>query len=329
MTPEDFSLLNNYQRGFPLVPEPFRLIADELGLREERVLAALSRLTLSGAISRIGAVFRPGTIGASTLAAMAVPRSRLSAVADLVSVHAGVNHNYEREHALNLWFVAAAPDAARLARLLDMIRRECEIEVLALPLLEEYFIDLGFDLAGRGKPPESHRCQVSAPLDLDAADRRLVAALQEGLSIARRPYRELGSKCRLEEQQVLKRIAAWQEGGAIRRFGVVVRHRELGYRANAMVVWDVPENQASAMGERLAREQDVNLCYRRARCGSQWPYNLYCMIHGRERDAVRDRIDVIAESIGLGRFPREILFSRRRFKQTGARHAEAAESVHE
>jgi len=139
-------LLNDYQHDFPLSPTPYADIARELGVGEQAVLEALARLQETGALSRVGAVLRPNTVGVSTLAAMAVPPERLESVAELVNGYAEVNHNYEREHRLNLWFVATAPEATRLQSVLDDIGARSGIEVLAFPLLEDYHIDLGFDL---------------------------------------------------------------------------------------------------------------------------------------------------------------------------------------
>ncbi|HCU54783.1 MAG TPA: AsnC family protein [Gammaproteobacteria bacterium] len=139
-------LLNDYQHGFPLSPAPYADIARELEVSESAVLEALARLQETGALSRVGAVLRPNTVGVSTLAAMAVPPERLESVAELVNGYAEVNHNYEREHRLNLWFVATAAEATRLQSVLDEIGARSGIEVLAFPLLEDYHIDLGFEL---------------------------------------------------------------------------------------------------------------------------------------------------------------------------------------
>lgn len=139
-------LLNDWQREFPLSPAPYADIAQELGVTEAEVLDALARLKSAGAVSRVGAVIRPNTIGVSTLAAMCVPPERLEAVANLVNGHAEVNHNYEREHRLNLWFVVTAADAVDLQEVLDDIAARSGIEVLSFPLIENYHIDLGFDL---------------------------------------------------------------------------------------------------------------------------------------------------------------------------------------
>ena len=147
MTTEfDHRLLNDFQHEFPLTPTPYADIARELGVTEDEVIARLHKLKHAGAVSRVGAVVRPNTVGVSTLAAMAVPPDELEVVAALVSSYTEVNHNYEREHRLNLWFVATAPDAARLQAVLDDIAARTRHEVLSFPLVEDYHIDLGFDL---------------------------------------------------------------------------------------------------------------------------------------------------------------------------------------
>ena len=109
----DCRLIDEFQRDFPLEPEPFRAIAERLGLDESEVLASLIRLGETGVISRLGAVLRPNCAGASTLAAMAAPADKLEAIAEIVNAEPGVNHNYEREHAVNLWFVVTGANRAR------------------------------------------------------------------------------------------------------------------------------------------------------------------------------------------------------------------------
>lgn len=145
--PVDFRLLNGWQRDFPLVPRPYQAIAGALGISEADVMARLARLQTEGSLSRVGAVVRPNSIGASTLAAMAVPPDRLDEVAERVSARPEVNHNYEREHRLNLWFVVTAATPAHVQAVLRAIEAETGLPVLDLPLEREYHIDLGFDLA--------------------------------------------------------------------------------------------------------------------------------------------------------------------------------------
>ena len=139
-------LLNDFQQGIPLAPKPFAEIARQLGVYETTVIETFRKLQTEGVVSRIGAVFRPNRVGASTLAAMAVPAAELEAVAAVVNEFAEVNHNYEREHHYNLWFVVTADDDESLQQVLDDIERCCGYPLLDLPLENEFFIDLGFDL---------------------------------------------------------------------------------------------------------------------------------------------------------------------------------------
>ncbi len=142
----DRHLLNDFQRGLPLTPRPYAAMAERLGVSEDEVIEHLRALQASGAVSRVGAVIRPHSVGVSTLAAMAVPPERLDAVADMVSSYPEVNHNYEREHHYNLWFVVATEREQRLREVLAELESRTGLKILDLPLLEDFHIDLGFDL---------------------------------------------------------------------------------------------------------------------------------------------------------------------------------------
>lgn len=155
---------------------------------------------------------------------------------------------------------------------------------------------------------------------LSPLDRRLLAALEPGLAITARPYEALAAGAGTSEAEVIERLKGLQEEGTISRFGVVVRHRSLGYLANAMVVWDIPDEELQGAGRSLAALPFVTLCYRRPRRPPRWPYNLFCMIHGRDRDEVLEQIERAAAACRLTAFPRDVLFSRRGFKQRGARY---------
>jgi len=146
LTELDRRLLNDFQQDFPLSPAPYADMARNLGVTEAEVLARLEVLKSTGAVSRVGAVVRPNTVGVSTLAAMAVPPEKLETVAAVVNGYTEVNHNYERDHRLNLWFVATASDMARLHSVLDEITIRTGYEVLSFPLVEDYHIDLGFEM---------------------------------------------------------------------------------------------------------------------------------------------------------------------------------------
>jgi siroheme decarboxylase len=150
-------------------------------------------------------------------------------------------------------------------------------------------------------------------------DRDLLEALSAGLPLDPRPYAKLGESLGLSEEQVIGSLQGLISAGVIKRFGVIVRHRELGYRANAMAVWDVPDELAAEAGRRLAALDFVTLCYRRPRALPDWPYNLFCMIHGRSRFDVEGQVRQAAEAAAIEAVPQAILFSTACFKQRGAR----------
>ena len=314
----EMRLLNDFQHRFPLVHRPFRKIGEHLRISEDEVIGHLTHLSAAGAVSRVGPVFSPGCIGVSTLAALAVPEARLETLGQWISQLPEINHNYQREHGYNLWFVVTAPDAGRLDAVLAGIADHAACSMLTLPLLERFHIDLGFDLKGGGR---RHCSQGSSTrVQLTGAQKAIVAALQAGIPLKPEPFADVGARVRMKEDFVLEQLARWREQGVIKRFGVVVRHHELGYRENAMAVWDVPDDAASAIGKIAAQQPGVTLCYRRARQLPDWPYNFYCMVHGRRRDIVEAQVAALARNSGLADFPSQILFNGRRFKQYGARY---------
>lgn len=137
-------LIDEYQKGLPVCSRPYLAMAKRLNSCESDVVSALSRLKESGMLSRIGPVFNHKKAGASTLAAMAVPEDELAVVAERINAFEGVNHNYAREHTFNLWFVVTAPDQDQLQTALKAIELSCGYNVMSLPMVKSYFIDLGF-----------------------------------------------------------------------------------------------------------------------------------------------------------------------------------------
>ncbi|MGQ0522889.1 MAG: siroheme decarboxylase subunit beta [Betaproteobacteria bacterium] len=324
----ELELLDGFQRDFPLCSRPYAVVGEQLGMTEAQAIVALRRLQSRGWVSRIGATFVPGCIGAATLAAMRVPHERLEAVARLVNGYREVNHNYEREHEFNLWFVITAPTREQVQAVVRDIERRAHCgHVLDLPMIETYRVDLGFKLQSGNLVPREAAVpypSTPAPYALSPSQRDILTVLQDGLSFTARPFAELAGRCGMTEREALAGLEALVRERVIARFGVIVRHRPLGYRANAMVVWDVPNSEVQRAGAELARARSVTLAYRRQRFLSHWRYNLYCMIHGTDRGDVQARIAQLAEEARLEQCPSAVLFSRRCFKQRGARYVERA-----
>ena len=311
-------LLNEGQRGFPLSDRPFAQMGKALGATENEVIDTCVRLAERGAISRIGGVWAPGVGGAALLCALAVPPERLEAVAALVSAHPGVNHNYEREHHYNLWFVMTGQDDAAVRAAMQSLADATGLPALQLRMERAYRIDLGFDLRQRTAPVPMAAAPVRSAAPIAAADRPLAALLEAGVPLVPQPFDRWAEMLGRTPDDVLHTLQQWLDAGTLRRLGAIVRHHELGFDANAMTVFDVPDSEVDACGELLARESGVTLAYKRTRAAG-WPYNLYCMVHGRDRAAVLAVIERVTAQSGLAQFPRETLFSRQRFKQTGPR----------
>jgi DNA-binding Lrp family transcriptional regulator len=323
-------LLNRFQRGFPLVPRPFAAVARQLGTDEDWVLDTLDQLTAAAKVARVGAVFAPNTVGASTLAALSVPEDRLDAVAARVSAHPSVTHNYARAHEWNLWFVASAADPASLDCALAEIRAAADSRpVLDLRLEEEYHIDLGFNLEGGMRRVSCAPFRPSlGPVALSPQERQLVDALASGLPLVARPFAAIGLRIGMPENALITGLKDWTARGVLRRFGVIVRHGSLGFRSNAMAVWDVPDADVTERGTALARIPGVTLCYRRRRALPDWPYNLFCMVHGQTAEEVDAELRIAIDQCELGKYPAAVLPTLSHYKQRGPTHWRAAESTH-
>ncbi|SDS90510.1 hypothetical protein SAMN04490182_2718 [Pseudomonas cedrina] len=145
--------------------------------------------------------------------------------------------------------------------------------------------------------------------------------LERGLPRVARPYDNLAEQIGAHHDQVLQQMRQWDEQGLFRRVGLVLNHRALGFVANAMLVIDVPDALVDEVGMRLGRVAGINLCYQRPRRLPQWRYNLFCMVHGRERAAVTAHIQALLQQQQLSDLPHQLLFSTRAFKQCGGRFA--------
>jgi len=156
-------------------------------------------------------------------------------------------------------------------------------------------------------------------------DEALIEIISRGLPLVSRPYAAIAEQLDCSEREVMEGINRIMMRGDMKRFGIVVRHRKLGYRANGMVVWDIPDARVNETGHCIGQYSFVTLCYQRPRILPQWPYNLFSMIHGRDRSAVIKQVEFIVEQCGLHDIDHEILFSNRCFKQRGASYPRRCE----
>jgi DNA-binding Lrp family transcriptional regulator len=199
---------------------------------------------------------------------------------------------------------------------LERIRKNTGLMVLDLPLVRPFNIDLGFALDGRGGAVRS-RAEVDASV-IGPGDRQIMQALSTGLDIAARPFASLAARLGRPEAEVLERIGVLEAAGVLSRIGIIVRHRALGWRSNAMVVWQVAQEDVARAGLALASTPGITLCYQRRPAPGHWPYTLYAMIHARSRPEAMEVLERACTVAGLAGTPHQVLFSIRCFKQTGA-----------
>jgi DNA-binding Lrp family transcriptional regulator len=329
----DAELIDEFQSGIPVERRPFRAVGAALGVSESEALSRVERLRDGGIFRRFGAVLNPPVIGSSTLAAVQAPADRFSEIADVINSYQQVNHNYRRDHAWNMWFVVTAGSRETRDRILSEIETRTGCDVLDLPMLTDYYIDLEFPVVNTDRfareslgetAVNATRISENATADLSVLDRRLLLEIQDGFPLSLTPYRDIADAIGADHKKVVSAIDRLLRDGCIKRIGCVVNHVVTGFDSNCMVVWDVPDETLDTHGERVGALPYVTLCYHRPRRPKQgWSYTLFTMIHGRDTDAVDEMIDELAsEHLSC---PHERLFSTETLKQTGARYEDLVE----
>lgn len=316
----DKRIVTAIQGGLPAEERPFDALAARLGIEPDEMLARVRRLAGDGVIRRLGPVFDSRSLGyVSTLVAARIPPERLAEVAARVTRLPGVTHNYERRHAYNLWFTLTCPSAQQLERTLQGLREETGIpDFHNLPALAVYKIRVQFDLADEPEAPETAGAPApGAPRPLDEKQKELVRLLQDGLAVEREPFAAMAARLGWPPSSVVQQIREWLDSGVIRRFGAVVRHKELGFVANGMAAFRISPEAVDDAGRRLARRAEVSHCYRRPPL-PDFPYSLFAMVHGQSEDEVRQTAAMMAREIGVEEYA--VLFSVTEFKKASMRY---------
>jgi DNA-binding Lrp family transcriptional regulator len=164
----------------------------------------------------------------------------------------------------------------------------------------------------------STAAKAKAPT-IDPVDRQIILATQEGLPLVPRPYHTIAAKLNLLPDEVMDRMRRMLESGVIRRIGAVPNHYALGYKANGMTVWNVPDAHVTELGRAVGALDFVSHCYERPRYLPEWPYNLFAMVHARSRSEVAEMMLQIGEVLGSHDHGHDVLFSTRILKKKGLR----------
>jgi DNA-binding Lrp family transcriptional regulator len=316
------NFINLFQGGFPLTERPFSSVAALLGTTEASLIPLIQQLLDDKIISRFGPFFNAERLGgAFTLAAMRVPEARFEKTTKLVNSMDAVAHNYQREHALNMWFVIAADRPSGITDCIAAIEQATGISVFNFPKLQEFYLGLKLHLDDGGDVDTvpMHFPELQEPHPLDDLDKRIIGATQAGLPLEPHPYTAVARQVHSDTGEVIMRMQRMLDSGMIRRIGVAPNHYRLGLKANGMTVWNVADEQLQKIGQQMGALDYVSHCYERPRRLPHWPYNLFAMIHGTSREQVYAKLDKMKHT-----FPHQqvdVLFSSAILKKTGMRIA--------
>ncbi len=306
--------LTRIQKSFPITRRPFAQLAEELGSSEAELIDMYRRLREGKIVRQTSAIFDTKSLGyRSSLVAFKV--GDIEAAAKIVNAHPGVSHNYERNHEYNLWFtIAVAPDTKLgLEETVALLAERSGAEdYLILPTKKMFKISVQLDMKGdRAKKTKVHR-REKIPMELTPMHYEMIKGLQQNIEAVAEPFAELTRALGIDHETLAAEAKRMQDAGYMRRFASILYHRKAGFSANAMVVWNVPEAEAEAMGETVAAYNAVSHCYLRP-VFANWPYPLFSMVHGKSREEVEAIVGEMAREIGIDDY--RYLYSTREFKK--------------
>ena len=315
----DKELLNEIQWTFPLVTRPFDAIAKKFDTTPEIIKEKLNNLKEIGVLRQLSAIFDTRKLGyTSSLVAMEIEHDKLEHVASQINRHPGVSHNYERDHQFNLWFTLAVPPGADLNSELEKFNVLKGIKkVRMLPTLQLFKIGVKLDMVDDKKhevaPTEEKKEIKNIKFEPTEDDKDFIRELQKDMEIIDEPFVKAANNLGITEDELFSKMKHYESLGVLRRFAAILRHRQVGFTANGMIVWKVPEDRITSVGETFGSFPQVSHCYERPTY-DDWPYNVFSMIHCKTHDEAHDVAKTIQNQIDVNEY--KILFSSREFKKT-------------
>lgn len=315
----DKQILNEIQWTFPLVSQPYHKIAKKFDTTPEIIKQRLSNLKKTGILRQLSAIFDTRRLGyKSSLVAMEIEPDKLEYVANQINRHPGVSHNYERNHQFNLWFTLATPPGSDLKTEVDKFKKIPGIlKIRMLPTIKLFKIGVKLDMVDEEKhevkPSEEKKKILDVKFDPTEEDKEFIRELQKDLEVIDRPFLKAAEKLGMSEEQIFDKLNYYEKIGVMRRFAAILRHRDAGFTANGMIVWNVPEERIVEVGEKLGAFPQVSHCYQRP-VYPDWPYSVFSMIHCKSEEEAAEMAKEIQNQINVNEY--KILFSAREFKKT-------------
>lgn len=320
MDSTDRRLLEILQRDFPLVPEPFESLGQQLRISPQESLARIQALKQEGIIREISGIFDSRAMGyQAALVALSTPPEGQDGAASIVSQHPGVSHNYAREHEYNLWFTLTIPPGEDLARASQELAAKAGARAwLFLPAVRVFKLGVFFRLSQGVAVEAGHNgYEGAAKANLSAQEIALVRALQQDAPLVERPFQSLAKSLKMGEPEFIQGARDLLNRGIMRRFGALLVHRRLGFAANGMGCWKVPPSRVVEVGKALARSPNVTHCYERLTY-PQWPYNIFTMLHAPTREECEAMARSLATEVDVSDYL--LLYSTREYKKERVRY---------
>ena len=336
----DRKLLNLIQAPFPMVDQPFQKLGEEVGISEQEVLERLAELKRTNVLRQISAIFDTRRLGfKTTLVAMAYEPEKLHDAAMVINKHPGVSHNYAREGSYyNLWFTLAVPPEHDLEATADyMARKTNALEQRIMPTKRFFKIGVNFDMVKKKgssfnfSPDNVNKEQSGGEIaankgeadswnkavPVTEAEKDAIRGMQEDLELIPRPYDQTAEQLGMTTDELFALAKDFQDRRIMRRYSAVLHHRRSGFRANAMIVWKVPEERSEEVGLMMASHDAVTHCYERPTF-PDWPYTHFTMVHATTPEGCEEINTEISEATGITE--RLVLYSTREYKKTRVRY---------
>jgi DNA-binding Lrp family transcriptional regulator len=302
-------LLNVIQDEVPLVDRPYKALGEKIGCSEDEVVAMVRKLKDEKILRQVSTIFDTRSLGYfSSLVACKAPPGKADEVAELINQHPGVSHNYARKHDFNIWFTIAVPAHASLQAHIDVLQQlSGALSIRMLPTLRLFKIGMKLDMTdGKAKkmgvdedgPMYSDKQRDLEKPPLTQKDIDYILALQLDMEVRPDPYAPVAKQLNTTTEEMFNWCREFIKVGRMRRVAGIMNHRIAGFRANGMGVWQVPEARVEEIGSFFATQQAITHCYLRPTY-SDWPYNIFTMVHSKKVASCDDYLTQLSNETGL------------------------------
>jgi DNA-binding Lrp family transcriptional regulator len=314
-------ILSIIQKKFPLTTKPFLEIAKELNISEDKVLNIIQSAKDEKIIRQTSAIFDTKSLGfKSSLVAFKVKEEDIDKAVEIINAHPGISHNYERDHDFNIWFTIAIEPESKLGlekSVAILAKLTNAQDSIMLPTLKLFKISVKLNTTGKDAKKEKVKKHVKKDIDLTPLHLEVIKLAQNDIEIVSEPFLHITKELDISYEKLFEILNELKDAGVMRRFAGILNHRNAGFNANAMTVWDVDEKDGEEIGAKAAAFSAVSHCYLRPKYDN-WPYNLFTMIHGKTKEETDGIIaDIASEIEHKAKRP---LYSTREFKKVRLRY---------